>query len=82
MPGGKPVNVQGDGSHAIFSNTELMASYRLWHRLYATVGLNWYYRTSTYDRMMYFNEPINWGVSTPIIDSHQVGLHLMLTYAF
>ena len=82
MPGGKPVNVQGDRSNAIFSNTELMASYRLWHRLYATVSLDWYYRTSTYDRMMYFNEPINWGVSTPIIDSHQVGLHLMLTYAF
>ena len=74
--------MQGDRSNAIFSNTELMASYRLWHRLYATVSLDWYYRTSTYDRMMYFNEPINWGVSTPIIDSHQVGLHLMLTYAF
>lgn len=81
-PGGEPVNVQGNTSHAIFSHTELRADYRIWQRLYATIGLDWYYRTSTYQHMMYFTEPINWGVSTPIIDSHQVGLHLMLTYAF
>lgn len=74
--------MQGNTSHAIFSHTELRADYRIWQRLYVTIGLDWYYRTSTYQHMMYFTEPINWGVSTPIIDSHQVGLHLMLTYAF
>ena len=80
-PEGHPTNVQGDASNAWFSNIELRAGYRLWNRLYATVGLNWYYRKSTYDRYTYFSEE-NWGTSNPIIWSHQADVSLMLTYVF
>ena len=80
-PEGHPTNVQGDASNAWFSNIELRAGYRLWNRLYATVGLNWYYRKSTYERYTYFNED-NWETSNPIIGSHQADVRLMLTYVF
>lgn len=80
-PEGRPTNVQGDASNAWFNHLELRADYRLWKRLYATVGLDWYYRKTSYERFMWV-EGESWGTNMPIIWSHQAGVNLMLTYVF
>ena len=82
-PEGRPVNVQGDRSNVLFSYSELKADYRLWKRLYATFSLDWYYRRSTYNRHVSGTVgDANYELYTPIIWSHQAGMHFMLTYAF
>ena len=85
LPEGKPVNVQGDYSKARFSHLEFRTDYRLWKGLYATVGLDWYYRKTVYTGRPHpieVNGTVIGGSSQTTIDSHQAGVHLMLTYAF
>ena len=77
-PEGKPVDVQGDTSHSTFNHLEASLMYRLWKRLYLTGGIDYYRRRTDYNDMI-----IKMGNSEycfPIINSKQLGLHLMLTY--
>ena len=77
-PEGRPVDIQGDASHASFNHFEASVNYRLWKRLYLTGGIDYYRRKTTYNDMTikYENSIIN----TPIIESKQLGFHLMLSY--
>lgn len=77
-PEGKPVNVQGDSSNAYFRHFEAEASYRLTKRLYLTGGLDHYYRKTHYTGLRITQGNIT--IGEPLITSHQIGLHLRLTY--
>lgn len=77
-PEGKPVDVQGDASHSSFNHFEASVSYRLWKRLYISGGIDYYTRRTEYTNMSIQIE--NATISSPIINSKQMGLHLMLTY--
>ncbi len=84
-PSGEPVNVQGNSSTASFNHLEVRASYRLWHRIYATIGINHYFRFSNYDnyfRDLPSEDGIPFNSSNILIKSHQVDIHAMLTYKF
>ncbi len=82
-PAGRPVNIQGDRSNATLSHLEFYANYRLWKNLYATLGLDWYYRKTTYDRYdSYTSGNVTFSTSTLLIESHQSSLYFMLTYSF
>ncbi|MEZ3464882.1 DUF3943 domain-containing protein [Muribaculum intestinale] len=77
---GKPVNIQGDASNSIFNHFEASLSYRLWRSLFLTGGFDMYIRNTHYDGMTVSN-----GQSmtvNPIIESKQLGFHLMLKYRF
>ena len=73
-PDGKPVDVQGDTSRSIFNHFEATASWRMWKRLYLTAGFDMYIRKTYYDSFSVAD------VFNPIIESKQLGFHLMLTY--
>lgn len=78
-PDGKPINIQGDNSKAFFNHFEVNFKYRLWNRLFLAAGLDWYHRqTNYYGIKLYFG---NGWTRTPILESSQLGAHLMLTYA-
>lgn len=77
-PEGKPVNIQGDASHSSFNHFEVFANYRLSGRLYLTGGVDLYTRRTAYESMRTKIE--NSETYCPIIDSKQLGIHLMLTY--
>lgn len=79
-PDGKPVNVQGDDSRSSFNHLELSVNYRLWKRLYLTGGMDFYSRSTRYSGMRITVD--NATTYTPLVDSRQLGLHLMLTYKF
>lgn len=79
-PEGKPVDVQGDQSSSSFNHFEISADYRLWRSLYLTGGIDFYTRTTRYDNMIIRYD--NALTSTPVIDSRQLGIHLMLTCKF
>ena len=71
--------IAGDISRSWFNHLEFSTDYQLFHRLYATLGLDYYKRNTYYiDRSMTIR-PNAWS-SNAIIDSHQLGIHLMLTY--
>lgn len=77
-PEGKPVDVQGDVSHSSFNHLEASVNYRLWKRLFLTGGIDFYSRRTEYTDMS-----IRLGsttISSPIVNSKQLGFHLMLTY--
>lgn len=77
-PEGKPVNVQGDTSNSSFNHFEAAVSYKLLKRLYLTGGVDFYSRKTEYDGML-----VKVGTMTtrnPIIESKQLGFHIMLTY--
>lgn len=77
-PEGKPVDVQGDASNSSFNHLEASVNYRLWKRLYLTGGIDYYSRRTQYNGMsIQFNSST---VSNPIVNSKQLGFHLMLTY--
>lgn len=71
--------VSGDASHSWFNHFEVSVDYQLLHRLYATLGFDLYKRNTFYN-----DQTMNIGsgawTSNAFIDSHQFGLHLMLTY--
>lgn len=73
------LEIPGDASHAWFNHFEVSADYRLLHRLYVTLGFDLYKRNTYYDTHSMVLGPGAWA-SNAIIDSHQFGLHLMLTY--
>lgn len=77
-PDGKPVNVQGDASHSSFNHFEAFVNYRLFKRLYLTGGADLYTRRTKYNGMRI--KMGNAEIGTPIIDSKQLGLHLMFAY--
>lgn len=80
-PGGKPVNVQGDESSAIFNHLELRLNYPILHRLFATLSLDWYHRNSSYKHWKAIEtDGTNTIVINPKIISNQIGLQFMLTY--
>lgn len=77
-PDGKPVNVQGDCSNSSFNHLDVSLDYRLNRHLYLTAGVDFFTRTTRYQGMkVEFDNAITY---TPIIDSRQLGLHVMLTY--
>lgn len=77
-PEGKPVDVQGDASHSSFNHLEASINYRLWKRLFLTGGIDFYSRRTEYtDMSMRLGNTI---ISSPIVNSKQLGFHLMLTY--
>lgn len=78
-PAGRPIDVQGDNSRALFNHLEARADYKLWKHLYATLGLNWYTRTTNYSRYLCQD---NFCASNIIINSDQLDIRLMLTYLF
>lgn len=77
-PDGKPVDVQGDSSHSSFNHLETSVNYRLWKRLYLTCGIDFYSRRTEYTGMSIRIN--NTAINSPVIDSRQLGVHLMLTY--
>ena len=79
-PEGKPVNVQGDTSNAIFNHLEATVKYRLWGRLYLAGGVDFYRRITNYSGLTI--EEGNVISNSPQIQSKQVGTHLMLSYSF
>ena len=80
-PNGKPANVQGNCARSNFNHFEAHVNCRIWQRLRASVGLDWYKRYTFYEQYMYFEDQ-NWGASNPIITSSQVALNFVLTYSF
>lgn len=77
-PDGKPVNVQGNSSNSIFNHFEISANYRLSKRFYLTGGLDYFSRHTCYnDVKVTLDNALTY---TPIVDSRQIGVHLMLTY--
>ncbi|MDE6703692.1 MAG: hypothetical protein K2K00_08465, partial [Muribaculaceae bacterium] len=62
-----------------FNHFEVSADDQLLHRLYVTLGFDLYKRNTYYDTHSMVLGPGAW-LSNAIIDSHQFGLHLMLTY--
>lgn len=78
VPDGQPVGIQGDESNSTFNHFEASASYRVWQRLYLTGGIDIYSRQTNYKS--YKISTPTWTTYSPIIKSHQVGVHLMLTY--
>lgn len=77
-PEGKPVDVQGDASHSSFNHFEAFVNYRLSGRLHLTGGVDLYTRRTAYDSMRI--KTGNAEINSPIVDSKQLGIHLMLTY--
>ena len=76
-PEGKPVNIQGDNSTSSFNHFEASVNCRIWKRLYLTGGIDVYSRSTTYNMNVALG---NASTSNPIINSKQLGFHLMLTY--
>ena len=74
------MDVQGDASQSSFNHLEASVNYKLWRQLYLTAGVDLYTRSTEYTGMSLKFE--NAVISSPIIDSKQLGLHLMLTYKF
>lgn len=79
-PDGKPVDVQGDESRSTFNHLELVVTWRLFKNIYLTGGMDYYSRSTNYKNMKVSFEH-GW-TTTPLIDSSQLGAHLMLTYRF
>lgn len=77
-PEGKPVDVQGDASRSSFNHLEASVNYRLWKRIYLTGGIDYYSRRTEYTDMSI--RLGNATISSPIVNSRQLGFHLMLTY--
>lgn len=73
MPGGQPVDVQGDHSNGIFNHFETRVDLRILQRLYLTCGVD-FYRRWTHYRMTID------GVYFPHIRAQQIGCHLQLTH--
>ena len=71
--------IAGDASRSWFNHFEFSADYKLFHRLYVTLGLDYYKRNTYYMDQSMDVAPGAW-LSNAIIDSHQLGIHLMLTY--
>lgn len=72
------MDVQGDASRSSFNHLEASVNYRLWKRIYLTGGIDYYSRRTEYTDMA-----ISLGnstISSPIVNSRQLGFHLMLTY--
>lgn len=78
-PDGHPINIQGDSSKAFFNHFEITLKYRLWNHLYLTAGIDRYHRQTNYDGITIKFE--NAWTRTPILESTQLGAHIMLTYA-
>lgn len=77
-------NIQGDKSNAWFSYLEARFNFRIWRRLYASVGVDWYYRLTKYHDLSIYQESIDAspGVFDPKIRSQQLGVYLTATYEF
>lgn len=77
-PEGKPVDVQGDASNSSFNHLEASINFRLWKRLFLTGGIDYYSRKTEYTDMSL--RLGNTTISSPIVNSKQLGFHFMLTY--
>ncbi|MBD5290267.1 MAG: DUF3943 domain-containing protein [Bacteroides sp.] len=79
----RALNVQGDDSRASFNMMEVRASYRVWKRLHATIGFDWYHRRTKYVNLQVFNTETGEGyVANPCIISQQLALYMLATYEF
>ena len=78
---GRPTNVQGDNSRALFNHLEAGLDCRIAPRLSAGIGFDWYARHTFYRTYMEFPEA-GYATSNPLIYSRQMALRAMLTYAF
>lgn len=78
-PEGKPVNVQGDNSDAWFNHLEFSARLRIWERLSLTAGIDFYHRTTNYDDIEVSFPGVT--VWSPMVESNQLGVHIMLSYS-
>lgn len=74
-----PSDVQGDASSAKFNHFEVSLRYRLKGRLYLAAGIDFYQRITKYDRPARVTDTSY--TSNPIIESKQIGAHLMLSYS-
>lgn len=83
-PADRAMDVQGDSSTAFFNYMEFRMNYRVWNRIYATLGVDWYWRHTRYNDLSVYDgkEDTGWYVVNPRITSHQVCLYLMATYEF
>ena len=80
-PSGQPTGLEGDNGHARFNHLEIASDYRLFSRLYLTVGIDFYKRITNYGKMEYDDKPK--GYDRPFkVRSTQLGLHALLTYKF
>ena len=79
-PDGKPLNVQGDMSRATFNHFEAQMKYRLQPKLYVTFGIDFYKRMTHYQNRKV--EYLHGYTYTPIIESKQFGVNLMISRAF
>lgn len=82
-PNGKPVDVKGDDSSAIFFHLESMIDYRIWKQLYFSAGVDFYHRFTTYEgKKTYEMDGMNFTLYDILVDSNQVSLEFMLKYKF
>ena len=79
-PDGKHANIRGDNSDATFNHFNATLNYRFWKNLYISGSVDYYSRTTNYHDMNITVE--NATVCWPIIDSRQLGTHIMLTCKF
>ena len=71
-------DVMGDASRSWFNHLECQVNYRLWQRLYLSVGVDYYLRQTNYSDHTVSGD--FYSTHTPIIRSNQFGFHAMLTY--
>lgn len=79
----RPDNIQGDKSNSSFFNLSLQMDYRIWHRIYGTLQLEWLRRYAFYPgRFVPIDSPSfpAYGVGSPIISNNKLSFKLMLTY--
>lgn len=83
-PADHAMDVQGDNSSAIFNYLELRINYRIWKRLYASFGADWYWRRTCYHDLAVYEQKGRIGrcVVNPKIKSQQAGIYMMASWEF
>lgn len=84
-PADRAMDVQGDNSNALFNYFEVRVNYRIWKRIYASLGFDWYWRHTHYHDLPVFERRGRTGgeyVRNPRITSQQAGVYMMATYEF
>lgn len=76
-PGGTSVDIQGDRSHASFNHLEAKVNYRIWRKLSLTAGIDFYKRITRYSKIKLIDKR---SIVNPLIESSQIGFHLMLSW--
>lgn len=79
IPGGKPVNVQGDDSVGSFYHFEGQVNYKVFKQLALSARFDMYSRSTRYRSGLQYE---NWYASDWFVSSKQISAQLMLTYSF